>query len=103
MRGILGYLAPSRAPSSAVLGVVWFGLVGLVGKYNEKYQLYSGKIMFFSESDKERGTQLVNFGGILGLMQAILGHLVSPRGAFCAVLGQSWGNLEPSLRHLGPC
>ena len=58
MRAILGYLAPSQGASLAVLGVVWFGLVGLVGaagKYNEKCKFYEGKATVFAESDQKRG------------------------------------------------
>ena len=40
MRAILGYLAPSRGASSAVLGVVWFGLVwfGWFGRFGWEVQ-----------------------------------------------------------------
>ena len=64
-------------------GLVWFGLVGLVGlagKYNEKCKFYFRKTTFvFQNPTRSEAPSLGNLGDILGLMRAILCHFVPPR------------------------
>ena len=47
----------------------------------------------FTDLTRSKAHNLSNFGGILGLMRAILGYLAPSRGASSAVLGVAWFGL----------